>query len=63
MLIDKDLAAVLRHGPSRAELIEAMEQAGARPLLQVGLDMVRQGLTSLEELARAPAPAALNPTK
>ncbi|MCJ7543777.1 MAG: hypothetical protein MUP47_04300, partial [Phycisphaerae bacterium] len=52
MLMDDRLAAVFRSGPSRAELAEAIEQAGARPLLRVGLDMVREGLTSLEELAR-----------
>jgi type II secretory ATPase GspE/PulE/Tfp pilus assembly ATPase PilB-like protein/predicted transcriptional regulator len=52
MMMDKNLAAVIRRGPSRAELAEAVEESGARPLLQVGLDMVREGITSLEELAR-----------
>jgi general secretion pathway protein E len=53
LLVDKDVAAAIRRGPSRAELIEAIEQAGAKPLFQVGLEMVRTGMTSLEELTRA----------
>ena len=52
MWMDKDAAAAFRSGASRAELLAVIEQAGARPLLQVGLDMVRDGLTSLEELVR-----------
>jgi type II secretory ATPase GspE/PulE/Tfp pilus assembly ATPase PilB-like protein len=52
MLMDRELAAALRGGVGRAQLAAAVAQAGGRPLLQVGLDMVRDGLTSLEELAR-----------
>jgi len=53
LLVDKDVAAAIRRSSSRAELTKAVEQAGARPLFQAGLEMVRAGITSLEELTRA----------
>lgn len=58
VLVDKDLATVIGSDPDRAELAAAVQRAGGRGLLQVGLDMVRQGLTSLEELVRALPPEA-----
>jgi type IV pilus assembly protein PilB len=51
MFIDKSLASLIRLGRDE-ELGEAAQRQGLRSLRQIALDIVRDGVTSLEELSR-----------
>jgi type II secretory ATPase GspE/PulE/Tfp pilus assembly ATPase PilB-like protein len=52
MMVDGAIAQVVRTGATIEELNNAARRAGVKDLRQIGLDKVRAGLTSLEELAR-----------
>jgi type II secretory ATPase GspE/PulE/Tfp pilus assembly ATPase PilB-like protein/CheY-like chemotaxis protein len=51
-LLNTNIAAMIRDGASHAELYESAVSAGMRSLLQVGLERVRSGVTTLDELER-----------
>ncbi len=50
--VDTTIAAMLRNDADALQIISAAEQAGMKTLHQTGLEKVRNGITSLEELAR-----------
>lgn len=52
MMVDEAIAPVIRAGAAAEELDAAARRAGVKDLRRIGLDKVRAGLTSLEELAR-----------
>jgi len=56
MYVDGDLLRLLRSGASPGALAEAWALTGTKTLLQTGLEKLRDGETSLEELARAMGP-------
>ncbi len=60
-LINRDIADMIGAGASRPALYTAAAAAGMRPLLQVGLDRVRSGETTLEELERVLGPGEDRP--
>jgi type II secretory ATPase GspE/PulE/Tfp pilus assembly ATPase PilB-like protein len=52
MMVDTTVAPAIRAGLAATELDEAARTAGFKDLRHIGLEKVRAGLTSLEELAR-----------
>jgi len=50
--VDETIAALLRQNPSAAAIDRAAQKSGMKSLWQAGLQKVRDGITSLEELAR-----------
>ncbi len=50
--VDEIIAAILRNNDNAGQIIFAAEQAGIKTLHQAGLEKVRDGITSLEELSR-----------
>ena len=52
LTLDKGIRNVIAHGGSRAELNAAVEKSGFEPMLMNCHELVRQGITTLEEVER-----------
>ncbi len=52
MRIDETIASLIRRGADAKDVELAAVQSGMRPLRQVGLEKVRSGETSLEDILR-----------
>ncbi|MEE9142373.1 MAG: type II secretion system protein GspE, partial [Gammaproteobacteria bacterium] len=53
LVTDRELQQLVMRNPSRDELVDFMKASGGKTLFEDGLDRVREGRTTLEEVMRA----------